>query len=149
METNATVETILKDKGRTVWSVTPNQTVFETLALMAERNVGALVVIEGERLVGIVSERDYARKVALFGKNSRTTLVREILTPTVHTVGPDSSISECLELMTDKRTRHLPVLDGGRVVGIVSIGDLVNLIIRTQRAAIDQLQAYIAGGYPV
>lgn len=149
METSATVETILKVKGRNVWSVSPDLTVFESLALMAEKNVGALLVLDGERLVGIVSERDYARKVVLQGKNSRTTLVRDILTPAVHHVGPESTISECLEMMTDRRIRHLPVLEHGRVVGVVSIGDLVNWIIRTQRAAIDQLQAYIAGGYPV
>lgn len=149
METSATVESILKLKGYTVWSVKPGATVFEAIGLLAEKNVGALLVVEEDRLIGIVSERDYARKVALLGKNSRTTPVREILTPAVHQVSLKSTIGECLELMTDKRIRHLPVVENGRVIGIVSIGDLVNWIMRTQRAAIDQLQAYIAGGYPV
>ncbi len=145
---NATVEAILNVKGRQVWSVTPDTTVFEAIRLMAERNVGALPVMEGDRLVGIMSERDYARKVALLGKNSRSTPVREILTPALHTVTPRTTIAECMALMTDKRIRHLPVLEGGKVVGIISIGDLVNWIIHAQAAAIDQLQAYIAGGYP-
>ena len=149
METSATVDTILKVKGCTVWSASPDMTVFDAIRLMAEKNVGALLVLEGDRLAGIVSERDYTRKVALLGKNSRTTPVREILTPAVHHVTPESTVSECMGLMTDKRIRHLPVLQNGRVVGVVSIGDLVNWIMRTQSAAIDQLQAYIAGGYPV
>lgn len=145
---NATVEAILNVKGSAVWSVAPDAAVFEAIRLMAERNVGALLVMEDDRLVGIVSERDYARKVALQGKNSRTTPVREILTPTLHTVTPRTTLSECMALMTDKRIRHLPVLDGGKVVGVISIGDLVNWIIRAQAAAIDQLQAYITGSYP-
>lgn len=143
-----TVEAILNAKGRAVWSVTPETTVFEAIRLMADRNVGALLVMEGDRLVGIVTERDYARKVALLGKNSRSTPVGEIFTPALHTVTPQTTVAECMALMTDKRIRHLPVLDQGRVVGVVSIGDLVNWIIHAQAAEIDQLQAYIAGAYP-
>ena len=147
MDTNITVEALLSAKGRTVWSVAPDTSVFEVIRLMAERNVGSLLVMEGERLVGIVSERDYARKVALHGKNSRTTPVGEILTPAVHHVTPDTTLNACMALMTDKRIRHLPVLEDGKVVGVISIGDLVNWTMRMQEATIDQLQAYIAGGY--
>ena len=147
METNNTVEALLSAKGRTVWSVAPDTSVFEVIRLMAERNVGSLLVMNGERLVGIVSERDYARKVALHGKNSRTTPVGEILTPAVHHVTPATTLNECMALMTDKRIRHLPVLEDGKVVGVISIGDLVNWTMRVQEATIDQLQAYIAGGY--
>ncbi len=147
MDTNITVEALLNAKGRSVWSVSPSTTVFDVIRLMAERNVGSLMVMEGDRLVGIVSERDYARKVALHGKNSRTTPVSEILTPVVHQVTPRTTLNECMALMTDKRVRHLPVVEEGQVTGIVSIGDLVNWTMRAQAATIDQLQAYIAGGY--
>lgn len=147
MDTNVTVEALLNAKGRTVWSVPPSTTVFEVIQLMADRNVGSLLVMEGSRLVGIVSERDYARKVALHGKNSRTTPVSEILTPAVHHVTQRSTLAECMALMTDKRIRHLPVLENDSVVGVISIGDLVNWTMRAQAATIDQLQAYIAGGY--
>jgi CBS domain-containing protein len=148
IEMLTTVEVILQTKGSTVWSVTPETTVFDAIALMAEKNVGALLVMDRGRLAGIVSERDYSRKVALLGKNSRTTAVCDILTEAVHRVTPETSIQQCMELMSDKRVRHLPVMVGDELVGIVSIGDLVNWTIRTQKAAIDQLQAYIAGGYP-
>jgi CBS domain-containing protein len=148
MDTIATVETLLNAKGHAVWAVSPDATVFDALRIMADKNVGALLVMAGDRLVGIVSERDYARKVALAGKNSQSTPVREILTEVVHHVTPATTVSECMALVTDKRVRHLPVLDGNRVAGVISIGDLVNWIMRTQKAAIDQLEAYIAGGYP-
>lgn len=148
LETLAAVEFILQGKGRNVWSVTPESMVFDAVAKMAEKNVGALLVLEGERLVGIVSERDYTRKVALLGKNSKSTPVRDILTEAVHLVTPQTTVRQCMELMSDKRVRHLPVMEGDKVVGVVSIGDLVNWIISTQNVAIDQLQAYIAGGYP-
>jgi len=148
LETLATVEVILQAKGRHVWSVSPDTMVFDAVALMAEKNVGALLVMEGERLVGIVSERDYTRKVALLGKNSRRTPVRDILTEAVHLVSPQTTLHQCMELMSDKRVRHLPVMVNHKVEGLVSIGDLVNWIIRSQNVAIDQLQAYIAGGYP-
>lgn len=142
------VEVILQTKGCQVWSVSPDTMVFDAVALMAEKNVGALLVMDADRLVGIVSERDYTRKVALLGKNSRQTPVRDILTEAVHQVTPQTTLHQCMELMSDKRVRHLPVVAEGKVVGVVSIGDLVNWIIHTQNVAIDQLQAYIAGGYP-
>ncbi len=148
MEALVTVDAILKHKGHAVWSVTPDATVFDAIREMADKNVGALLVMENDRLAGIVSERDYTRKVALLGKNSRTTPVREILTPVVHQATRQTTVSECMELMSSKRVRHIPVMEGDRVVGIVSIGDLVNWIIRAQKSEIDQLQAYIAGGYP-
>lgn len=147
MDTHIPVEALLQAKGHAVWSVPPAASVFEVIQLMAERNVGALLVMEGEQLLGIVSERDYARKVALQGKNSRTTPVSEIFTPALYRVTPQTTVSDCMALMTDKRIRHLPVLAAGRVVGVISIGDLVNWVMRSQAATIDQLQAYIAGGY--
>ena len=149
MENITTVDVILKSKGRDIWSVTPQTLVYDALKLMAEKNVGALLVLEEGKLVGIVSERDYARKVALLGRNSRVLAVREILTEAVYTVTRESTIRECMKKMTDKRVRHLPVVEGDQLVGIVSIGDVMNWLTSAQRAAIDQLQAYIAGGYPV
>lgn len=149
MENITTVDVILKSKGQAIWSVTPQTLVYDALKLMADKNIGALLVMEQERLVGIVSERDYARKVALLGRTSKTLPVRDILTEAVHTVTRHSTIRECMQKMTDKRVRHLPVLEGEKVVGIISIGDVMNWLTSAQRAAIDQLQAYIAGGYPV
>ncbi len=149
MENIATVDVILKSKGHTIWSVTPQTLVYDALQLMAEKNVGALLVLEQGKLAGIVSERDYARKVVLLGRSSRALAVREILTEAVHTVTPESTIRECMQKMTDKRVRHLPVLKDDQVVGIISIGDVMNWLTSAQRATIDQLQAYIAGGYPV
>jgi len=119
--------------------------VFEAIQMMAEKNVGALLVTENDKLAGIISERDYTRKVVLKGKSSRTTAVREILSSHVVQVSPSSTVEECLRLMTDHHFRHLPVLDGERIVGIVSIGDLVNWIISAQHTAISQLQTYITG----
>ena len=128
-----------------VWSVAPSDTVYHALELMAERNVGALVVLEGERLVGMLSERDYARKVILKGLASRQTAVGDVMTREVVTVGLDHSVDDCMQRMTTGRFRHLPVLDGDRVVGIVSIGDLVAAIIAEQAFEIEQLQGYISG----
>jgi CBS domain-containing protein len=147
MEITGTVDTVLKAKGSAVWSVAPDLTVFEAIKVLADKNVGALLVMDGETLVGVFSERDYTRKVALAGKNSKTTRVREIITGKIVTVSLRSTVEECLRLMTDQRVRHLPVLEQNRVVGILSIGDLVNWIITAQRAAISQLQDYIAGSY--
>ena len=147
MDTDVTIESLLNLKGHTIWSVTPTATVFEAVQQMAEHNIGSLLVMEGDLLVGIISERDYARKIVLHGKNSRSTPVSEILTPVVHRISSRATIGECMMLMTDKRIRHLPVVDDGTVVGVISIGDLVNWIMRTQAATIDQLQSYIAGGY--
>lgn len=139
------VSSILKTKGDDVFSVKPDDTVFESLKLMADKEVGALLVMDGERLVGIVTERDYARKVILEGKSSRTSMVAEIMTRRVLCVNPEQTVDECMALMTDKRARHLPVLDHKKVVGVVSIGDLVKATISEQKVLIDQLQNYILG----
>jgi CBS domain-containing protein len=125
--------------------VAPDATVYEAIQQMSEKNVGALAVIRGDQLVGIVSERDYARKVILKDRSSRDTPVAEIMTPSVVTVAPDASVDDCMRLCTDGRLRHLPVLDGGRVVGMVSIGDLVKATISEQKETINQLESYIVG----
>jgi CBS domain-containing protein len=140
-----TVRQILNDKGYDVWSTTPDATVYEALQLMAEKNVGALVVLDRRKAVGLISERDYARKVILKGKTSLNTPVREIMTSKVVSVCPKQSAEECMALMTDQRTRHLPVLEDGRLVGIVSIGDVVKKIIHHQEFTIQQLDNYITG----
>jgi CBS domain-containing protein len=147
MNPNGTVSEILSHKGTTVWSISPNATVFEAIALMAGKNVGALLVTENDQLVGIISERDYTRKVILKGKSSRETAVKEILSGHVIHVSPSQTVEECLRLMTDHHIRHLPVLEGNKIVGIISIGDLVNWIISAQHNTISQLQTYITG-YP-
>ncbi len=147
MNPNGTVSEILNYKGTNVWTATPETSVYEAIELMAEKNVGALLVTEGERLVGIISERDYTRKVVLRGKSSKQTAVKEILSGQVIYVTPAHSVEECLHLMTDHRIRHLPVLDGEKIVGVVSIGDLVNWVISAQTSTINQLQTYISG-YP-
>jgi CBS domain-containing protein len=138
-----TVRQLLQAKGREVHSVAPDARVFDALKLMAERNVGALVVLEGARLAGIFSERDYARKVILLGKSSHDIPVREIMTAKVITVHPGQTVEECMELMTEKRIRHLPVLEGERLVGMLSIGDLVKEVIAEQEQTIKQLESYI------
>jgi CBS domain-containing protein len=145
MITNAPISEILKNKGSQVWTVRPDMTVYEALAVMAEKNVGCLCVTDGEKLLGILSERDYTRKIVLHGRSSRTTRVREIISQHVFSVTPETSIDACLHLMTDKRIRHLPVLDHGKLVGLISIGDLVNYIISAQQSTIEQLQTYISG----
>lgn len=147
MNPNVAISEILHYKGSTVWSVPPEATVFEAVQMMAEKNVGALLVTAGAKLVGIISERDYTRKVVLKGKSSKETAVKEILTGQVIQVSPAHTVEECLRLMTDHHVRHLPVLEGEKVVGIVSIGDLVNWIISAQSSTIQQLQTYITG-YP-
>lgn len=148
MEITGTVDAILKLKGNAVWSVAPETIVFDAIKLLADKNVGALMVMEGPVLVGVFSERDYTRKVALAGKHSKQTHVREIITGKVITVSPATTIEDCLRLMTEHRVRHLPVVHQQAVAGVVSIGDLVNCIITAQRATISQLQDYIAGSYP-
>jgi signal-transduction protein with cAMP-binding, CBS, and nucleotidyltransferase domain len=139
------ISEILKTKGHTVWTVTPETTVFDAIQLMADKNIGALVVSDGNRVIGVVSERDYTRKVILQGKASRTTQVREIMPGHPITVTPNHTVQECMQIMTQHRVRHLPVLDGGKMAGLVSIGDLVNWIITTQYSTIEQLQTYISG----
>ena len=142
------IELILREKGSTVYTVSPGATIYEALVIMADKRIGALVVMDGERLVGMFSERDYARKVVLAGRSSREMKVQEIMSAEVLTVDPHTTIDECMQHMTDKRCRHLPVVDGGRVVAIVSIGDLVNWIIKLQDLTIHELEDYISGKYP-
>ncbi len=139
------VSEILKTKGYDVWSIRPDATVFDAVKLMSERGVGALLVMDGEKLVGIVTERDYARKVILEGRSSRETPVRDVMTKRVLCVTPQQTVQECMALMNDKRARHLPVLDHKRVVGVVSIGDLVKAIIEEQQVLIEHLQHYVNG----
>ncbi len=138
-----TVREILNSKGHDVWSVTPTNTVFEAVKLLSDKGVGSLLVMDNDRLVGIVTERDYARKVILEGRSSRETPVKDVMTTSVLCVDPDKTVQECMALMTDKRARHLPVLEHKRVVGVVSIGDLVKAIIAEQQFMIEQLQHYI------
>lgn len=132
-----TVDDILQVKGREVWTVTPNDTVYEALQLMAEKGIGAVVVLNGDRLVGVMSERDYARKVILVGKASRETTVREIMTDKVIAVLPGASVDECMAIMTQRRIRHLPVVDQGRLVGMISIGDVIKAIIADQQFVVE------------
>lgn len=137
---------ILQSKpNTTVHSVTPSTSMFEAIKLMAEKNIGALLVVEGETIRGIVSERDYARKIILAGKSSRETPVGDVMTSPVMYVGPTASTQECMALMTDRRLRHLPVMENGKLLGMISIGDLVKDIISEQSFIIDQLQHYISG----
>lgn len=141
------INEILAGKPAQIWSVSPDATVYEAIEMMADKNIGALPVMAGEKLVGVLSERDYTRKVALKGKSSKETKVREIIAPPV-TATPSHTVEECMKLMTTHRVRHLPVLDGERVVGLISIGDLVNWIISAQSVTIHQLESYITGHYP-
>ena len=138
-----TVSMVLGAKGHEVWHVSPDASVFEALEVLAEHGVGALLVLDEDRLVGLFSERDYARKVILKGKSSSATLVREIMSSEVIAVQPSQSIKECMELMTQHRVRHLPVLEDDRLVGIISIGDVVKAIISEQRTMIHDLEDYI------
>jgi CBS domain-containing protein len=140
-----TVGSILRHKGHGVWSVSPDESVLQAIGLMADKNIGALVVIAGERLVGIMSERDYARKVVLQGKSSENTPVRDIMSSPVVSVGPTDTVDECMRIITARRIRHLPVVQGETVVGIISIGDLVRKVISTQEEIIQYLQEYIVG----
>jgi len=142
------IERILGNRDSNIWSVTPDATVFDAVVMMADKEIGALMVVEHGRLVGVISERDYARKIILQGKHSKETPVHEIMTTELVTVTPDHTVDECMRLMTDHRVRHLPVLEGTRLAGVVSIGDLVKAIISEQAHTIDQLQSYIGSGYP-
>jgi CBS domain-containing protein len=140
-----TVKDILQSKGHGVISITPETSVFEALKIMADKNVGALVVLDGETVAGIMSERDYARKVILHGKSSREMRVREIMTSRVYYVRPEQSVQDCMAQITDKHVRHLPVLDEDRLVGIISIGDVVKAIIADHESTIKLLENYITG----
>ncbi|PYJ39116.1 MAG: histidine kinase [Verrucomicrobia bacterium] len=147
MDVSGTIDGILNQKSGDIFSISPEATVFEAIELMDNKNVGALLVMEADRLIGMISERDYTRKVMLRGKRSRETKVAEIMSANLTVTHPREPVEKCLHLMTDKRIRHLPVLDGDKVVGIISIGDLVKWVISCQSAAIAHLENYIHGGY--
>jgi CBS domain-containing protein len=138
-----TVRQIIDAKRHKLLSISPDATVYDALKTMAEHEIGALVVLQDGHLAGIFSERDYARKIILHGKSSKETLVSEIMTPRVVCVGPEQSVDQCMALMTDKRVRHLPVLEHKRVIGVISIGDVVKEVISEQRFVIEQLEQYI------
>lgn len=138
-----TIKQVLKEKGGDIWSTTPDKSVFAALQLMAEKDIGALLVIEGSKLVGIFSERDYARKVILKGKSSKVLAVRQVMSSHVFYVPPDINCEQALDLMTEKHVRHLPVLEGGKLIGVVSIGDLVRSVIAHQKEVIDRLEKHI------
>jgi len=141
------ISTLLEAKGNDIWSIEPRETAFKALQIMAQKNVGALLVIEKEKLVGIFSERDYARKVILKGKSSKETTVGELMTTEVFYADPDDSLQECMALMTGKHIRHMPVLKDHRLVGMVTLGDVVKQIISEQNFTIKELEKYISGGY--
>lgn len=141
-----TVKQLLRTKGHEIWSIAPDASVYEALTLMADKNIGSLLVMDGEKLVGIISERDYARKVILKGRTSMDTPVSQIMTSEVYCVRYEQTIEACMALMTEKRIRHLPVLEDDRVTGIISIGDVVKSIISHQKFMIEQLESYIVGG---
>ena len=150
MKTMKTVKEIIKEKGKEVCSVPPKSTVFDALKIMGEQGIGAVMVIDGDgKVKGIMTERDYARKVILIGKASQDTAVEEIMTPAenLYTVKPETNAEECLVLITGKRIRHLPVFDGGALVGLVSIGDIVKSIISEQEILLEHLSDFIAGKY--
>jgi len=149
MKTNYPVSSVLVNKTSALWSVAPESTVFDAIKMMADKNIGSLLVMTNGKLVGLFTERDYTRKIALQGKSSRDTRVSEIIPRDVITVTPDDSLEDCMHLMTVNRVRHLPVVEGANVVGIVSIGDLVNWIISTQNAHIEQMEEYISGSVPL
>ena len=148
MKLHDSVDRILRQKGSEVYSISPDATVYEALETLEERNVGALLVMAGDNLVGLLSERDYVRKVKLKGHSSTDLKVEEIMSTPVVTVTPTATVDECMRCMTNKRCRHLPVVDEGKVVGVLSIGDLVNWIMTVQDVTIHQLEDYICGKYP-
>lgn len=139
------IQTLLQKKGHDVWRIAPDDSVYDAIHLMAEKEVGALIVMEGPKVVGVISERDYARKIILEGRSSENTKISEIMSAEVITVGPDNRIEECMAMMTERRIRHLPVLDGDELLGVISLGDLVKYIIAEQQFVIEQMERYIAG----
>ena len=147
MQLNDPVSSILQRKRGEIWTISPHASVYEAMAVMSDRNIGALLVMEDGLLVGIIAERDYARKIALKGKSSRETKVREIMRTPI-TVTPNHTVDQCMALMTRERVRHLPVNDEGAVIGVISIGDVVNWIISSHEDTIKHLHSYIAGSYP-
>jgi CBS domain-containing protein len=142
-----TVKELLREKGSEVWTIAPKVTVYSALELMATKNIGALVVIEDGNVVGMFTERDYARKVILKGRSSKTTTVSELMITDVLYVSPDDTIENCMALMTDKRLRHLPVMENGQLTGLISIGDIVRVIISEREFTIRELERYITGGH--
>lgn len=144
-DTMTTVAQVLQEKGFNIWSISPDATVYDALKLMAEKDIGALLVLEGSRLVGILSERDYARKIILRGKTSKETLVREIMSGELVCVRPEQTIEECMALMTARHVRHLPVLEEDHLIGVISIGDVVKVVISEKEFLIQQLEHYITG----
>jgi CBS domain-containing protein len=144
-ELTSTISAILRNKSGNIWSTTPAASVYEAIEIMADKQVGALPVLEQGQLCGILSERDYARKIILMGRSSKDTPVADIMTSAVVTVTPQHTVGDCMRLVTDKRIRHLPVVESGRVVGVISIGDLVNWVISEQQETIRHLEAYISG----
>ena len=147
MDVSGNIGTVLGQKQSEIFSVTPDTCVDDAVRMMDEKNVGALLVMKGNKLVGMLSERDYTRKVMLRGKKSSETKVSEIMSTNLTVTNPNEGVEQCLRAMTDKRFRHLPVLDGGKVIGVVSIGDLVKHVIASQSATIAHLESYISGGY--
>lgn len=147
MDVSGTISAILSQKGTQVYSIAPDATVFQAIEMMDAKNVGALLVLQKEEVVGIISERDYTRKVFLKGKRSRETRVDEIMSREVTVTGSNEPVDKCMRLMTEKRIRHLPVVDDGKLRGVLSIGDVVKHIISTQSATIEHLESYIHGGY--
>jgi CBS domain-containing protein len=143
-ELATTIREVLKGKSRDVWSTRPDATVYQAIEMMAEKHIGALPVIENGQLMGIISERDYARKIILKGRSSKDTAVSEIMSSPVISVSPKHTVGECMRVVTENRVRHLPVLESGRMIGMISIGDLVNWIISEQQETIRHLEAYIS-----
>ena len=147
MDVSGTIDVILSQKGADIYSISPDATVYEAIEMMDKKNVGALLVLGGDKLLGMISERDYTRKVVLRGKRSRETQVHEIMSSNLTVTHPHEPVENCLRLMTEKRIRHLPVVEGEKLLGVISIGDLVKWVISCQSATIAHLENYISGGY--